>query len=260
MVKTPRGEPVSSPVPALHLDAVSKCYGEIAALNELSISIEQGELFGLLGPNGAGKTTTMEILSGQIVPDSGSVDVLGVNPVEQPTAVRDKIGILPESESPPSFLTPREYLDFVASVRGIEEDAVEDLTTRWADRLGFTGVLDTLSADLSRGQQQKVMFAGAFLHEPSLVIIDEPLANLDPVVQERVKEFLREYQAAGNTVLISTHDVSVAAELCSRVGILHQGQLVGDVRPSDLPNGQTLLEVFIDTVGSSVEAEVASSE
>lgn len=246
-------------MPALYVDAVSKRYGEITALEELSVSVEEGELFGLLGPNGAGKTTTMEILSGQSVPESGSVDVLGVDPVEHPTDVRSKMGILPESESPPSFLTPREYLDFVASVRNLPGDAVPQLTTRWAERLGFSGVLDTLSADLSRGQQQKVMFAGAFLHEPSLVIIDEPLANLDPVVQERVKNFLRDYQAAGNTVLISTHDVSVAAELCSRVGILHHGQLVADVRPADLPPDQDLLDVFINNVGSSVEVEVTSS-
>lgn len=246
-------------MPALYVDAVSKQYGDVTALDDLSLSIEEGELFGLLGPNGAGKTTTMEVLSGQLVPDSGGVDVLGVDPIEHPTEVRSKIGILPESESPPSFLTPREYLDFVGSVRNLPKDTVPQLTTRWAERLGFSGVLDTLSADLSRGQQQKVMFAGAFLHEPSLVIIDEPLANLDPVVQERVKDFLRDYQAAGNTVLISTHDVSVAAELCSRVGILHRGQLVANVPPADLPPGQSLLDVFIDKVGSSVEAEVTSS-
>jgi ABC-2 type transport system ATP-binding protein len=246
-------------VPALHLDAVSKRYGEITALDELSMAIEAGELFGLLGPNGAGKTTTMEILSRQIVPDSGSVSVLGVDPVEQPTEVRSKIGILPESEAPPSFLTPREYFHFVASVRNLPDDTVPERTRNWAERLGFSGVLDTLCAELSRGQQQKVMFAGAFLHEPSLVIIDEPLANLDPVVQQRVKEFLHTYQEAGNTVLISTHDVSVAAELCTRVGILHTGELVADVRPAELPADQTLLDVFIDNVGSAVETEVTSS-
>lgn len=256
MVKRGPSESHVTHVPAIQLDSVVKAYGETTALDGLTLSIEAGELFGLLGPNGAGKTTTMEILTGQTTPDEGTVEVLGIDPVEEPTAVRGKVGILPESESPPSFLTPREYLDFVGAVRGLPETDIPELTRTWAERLGFSGVLDTLSSDLSRGQQQKVMIAGAFLHEPEVVIIDEPLANLDPVVQEVVKEFLSEYRSAGHTVLLSTHDVSVAAELCSRVGILHRGSVVADIRPADLGE-ESLLDVFVEHVGEGVEAEVA---
>ena len=230
---------------AIRTDDLRKQYGEVAALDGLDLTVDPGELYGLLGPNGAGKTTTMELLTGQTVPDSGEASVLDVDPATDPVGVRELVGILPEKESPPSFLTPREYLQFVGSVRGIDDAAVDERTAAWADRLGFAAKLDTLATDLSRGQQQKVMIAGAFLHEPALVFIDEPLANLDPIVQERVKRFLVEYRDAGNTVVISTHNVDVAAELCSRVGIVSAGTLVAEVVPGELDTDETLLDAFL---------------
>ncbi len=239
---------------AIQIDALRKVYGAVTAVDDLTISIDEGELFGLLGPNGAGKTTTIEVLTGQIVPDDGGVRVLGIDPVEDPTGVRERVGILPEQESPPSFLTPREYFEFVGAIRELPDETVDERIDSWASRLAFAEKLDTLAADLSRGQQQKVMIAGAFLHEPSLVFIDEPLANLDPIIQERVKEFLVEYRAEGNTVVVTTHDVDVAAELCSRVGIVNEGGLVADIRPPELDAGTTLLDVFLDRVDGTVEA------
>ena len=240
------------PVSVIQLTDLTKTYGDVTALDSLSLSVEGGELFGLLGPNGTGKTTTLEILTGQLTPDSGRVSVLGVDPVAEPTRVRDRLGILPEQESPPSLLTPREYFAFVGAVRGLDEATVDTQTDAWADRLGFREQLDTRSADLSRGQQQKVMLTAAFLHEPEAVLIDEPLANLDPIVQEQVKAFLRAYRAAGNTVVITTHDVDVAADLCSRVAIMHGGRVVADLRPAELSAEETLLDVFLDRVGDGV--------
>jgi len=247
-------------VPAIQIDDLTRAYGDVTAVEELSLTVAEGELFGLLGPNGAGKTTTMEVLTGQITPDSGQVAVLGVDPVAEPTAVRELVGVLPEKESPPSFMTPREYFDFVGAVRELDDETVDERTETWAERLGFAEKLDTMATDLSRGQQQKVMIAGAFFHEPAVVFIDEPLANLDPIVQERVKRFLREYREAGNTVVITTHDVDVAAELCSRVGVVHGGGLVADVRPSELPADETLLDVFLDRVDATVERGVAADD
>lgn len=240
-------------MPAIQIESFRKSYGDVTAVGDLSLSVAEGELFGLLGPNGAGKTTTMETLTGQLVPDGGEISVLGVDPVDHPTRVRERVGILPEKESPPSFMTPREYFEFVGAVRGLASETVDERIERWADRLGFSAKLDTMATDLSRGQQQKVMIAGAFLHEPALVFIDEPLANLDPIVQERVKRFLRDYRDAGNTVVLTTHDVDVAAELCSRVGIVYEGGLVADVRPPDLPGEETLLDVFLDRVDATVD-------
>ena len=233
---------------AIEVEGLTKTFGTVTALDGLSLTVEEGELYGLLGPNGAGKTTSMAVLTGQIVPDSGSARVLGIDPVESPVAVREQVGILPEKESPPSFLSPREYFDFVGTVRGIPEDRIDEQTGVWAERLAFEEKLDTLSTDLSRGQQQKVMIAAAFLADPDAVFIDEPLANLDPLIQERIKGFLREYRESGNTVLLSTHNVDVAAALCSRVGIMYAGELVAEVVPADLDPDTTLLDVFMDQI------------
>lgn len=241
---------------AIQIQNLTKAYGDVTAVDGLSLTVTTGELFGLLGPNGAGKTTTMEILTGQITPDRGSVAVLDVDPVADPTAVREQVGVLPEKESPPSFMTPREYFQFVGAVRNIPDEEVDERVETWADRLGFSEQLDTMSTDLSRGQQQKTMIAAAFLHEPAVVFIDEPLANLDPIVQVQVKRFLREYREAGNTIVVTTHDVDVAAELCTRVGVMHSGDLVADVRPSELSTDETLLDVFLDSVDASVERGV----
>lgn len=232
----------------IQTEGLRKAYGDVIALDGLSLSVESGELYGLLGPNGAGKTTAMEVLTGQTVADSGEATVLGVDPEDDPIGVRERVGMLPEKESPPSFSTPREYFQFVGAVRGVADAQVAERTEVWAERLSFAEKLDTLSTDLSRGQQQKTMIAGAFLHEPAVVFIDEPLANLDPIIQERVKRFLRDYQEAGNTVLVSTHNVEVAGGLCSRVGIVNGGELVTEIEPANLSAGETLLDVFIEHV------------
>jgi ABC-2 type transport system ATP-binding protein len=221
---------------------LTKTYGDVTALDGLTLSVPEGELFGLLGPNGSGKTTTIEILTGQSEPTSGSASVLGHDPVADPLAVRDVVGILPEREDPPSFLTPREYLQFVGDVRGF--DAPEDRIAEWADRLGFREKLDTMSADLSEGERQRVMLAQTFIHEPDLVFIDEPLVNLDPIMQAEVRDHLREYCAAGNTLFLSTHFLEVAADLCTQIGIVRDGNLVAERDPRDLDDEDELLEYF----------------
>ena len=231
---------------AVSIDNLVKTFGEVTALDDLSLTVDEGEFFGLLGPNGAGKTTTLSILSGQLRADSGDISVLGLDPSEQSIDVRSQLGLLPEKESPPSFLTPREYFRFVGDIRGLDRDTVDERAAEWAERLAFEEKLDTLCADLSRGQQQKTMVTQAFIHEPELVIIDEPLANLDPMMQERVKDHLREYHAAGNTLIISTHHIEVAADLCERVGVIDGGELV-TTEPLDDSDGE-LLDTFIETV------------
>jgi ABC-2 type transport system ATP-binding protein len=231
---------------AIETTGLTRRYGDLAALSDLSLTVPEGELFALLGPNGSGKTTTIEILTGQLDPTSGTASVLGMDPVTDPLAVRRAIGILPEREDPPSFLTAREYLTFVADVRGVEDaDAGID---RWAERFEFVEKLDRLAADLSEGERQRVMLAAAFIHEPDLVFIDEPLVNLDPIMQERVKRHFREYVEAGNTVFLSTHFIEVAEDLCTRVGIISDGRLAAERDPRDLGSDESLLDYFLEEV------------
>lgn len=231
---------------AVETEGLTKKYGDLTALDGLTLEVEEGELFGLLGPNGAGKSSTIEILTGQTKPTSGTARVMGVDPVENPVEARSRMGVLPEREDPPSFLTPREYFDFVADVRNVELDGKVD---DWAERLGFDDKLDSISMDLSRGQKQKVMFAQAFVHEPDLVFIDEPLTNLDPVVQERVKDFVVEYNETGKTVFLSTHDITVAEEICTRVGIIQKGKLVAEKDVEEVKqSGSSLIDEFLEEV------------
>ncbi len=236
---------------AIEVEGLVKRYGDLTALDHLNLEVPDGELYGLLGPNGAGKTTTLEILTGRRTPEAGAARVLGIDPVARPVEVRAAVGILPERSSPPSFMSGREYLAFVGAVRGLPEDELDEVTARWATELDLEGKLDTLAADLSRGQQQKVMIAAAFLHDPGLVFIDEPLANLDPLAQAQVKDHLVSYQDAGGTVLLSTHNVAVAEEICTRIGILDRGELVDELDPAGLD--RPLLEVFVERIQANRE-------
>lgn len=229
---------------------LSKNYGKVQALNGLSFSVEEGETYGFLGPNGAGKSTAINILTGQIKPSSGEVSVLDEDPVSSPVEVRGKVGILPEREDPPSFMTPREYFEFIAEVREIPR--LDEKVEKWAERLEFQDKLDTINMDLSKGEKQKVMVTQAFLHEPELVFIDEPLTNLDPVIQEEVKEFFREYREKGNTLFVCTHVLGLAEDVCTRVGILKDGKLDEEV---DIDDVDDLTEEFLDEVDVVESAE-----
>ncbi|MBO4246513.1 ABC transporter ATP-binding protein [Halomicrobium sp. IBSBa] len=240
-------------MPAIETTGLTKEYGDLDALSGLSLTVGEGELFALLGPNGSGKTTTIEILTGQRTPTSGTETVLGHDPVAEPMAVRRAIGTLPEREDPPSFLTPREFLEFVCEVRELSDPDAH--VERWAERLSFAETLDTLSTNLSEGQRQRVMLAAAFVHEPELVFIDEPLVNLDPIMQEQVKRHLADYCAEGNTIFLSTHFVEVAQELCTSVGIVSDGRLVATCDPREFDDGE-LLDVFVAEVDAEREAVV----
>ncbi len=233
---------------------LTKSFAGVEAVSGMSFDVSAGELYGFLGPNGAGKTTTIRMLTGQLRPDGGSIEVDGTDPSADPIETRRRVGILPEDGMPPSFFTPREYFRYVARVRGLETSVVEERAERLAERLGLTGRLDTVHTDLSRGQQQKVMIVQAFLHEPDVVFIDEPLANLDPLVQEQVKAHLESYVSAGNTVFASTHNIDVAEELCTRVGIVADGEIVAERTLEDAT--EPLLEVFLSTVSAAQPRDV----
>jgi ABC-2 type transport system ATP-binding protein len=249
---------------AIRVDGLAKRYDNLSVLDDLSFEVDDGAVFGLLGPNGAGKTTTIDILTGVTAPDGGEVRVLDIDPASSPVEVREHVGILPEKESPPSFLTPREYFEFVADVRDLNQTVVDERVTEWADRLDFEDKLDVLCKDLSRGQQQKVMLTQSLLHEPDLVFIDEPLANLDPVMQERVKEFIREYHATGHTIVLCTHHIEVAEALCTDVGILNDGAFAAQFDPRDLGGDETVRDIYLDamdaTRGESKRAPDATSD
>ena len=221
---------------------LTKRYGDVIAVDNVSLAVEKGALFGLLGPNGSGKTTMIKMLTGQTRPTGGSATVLGLDVVQDPIGVRERVGIIPEQETPPSFLTATEYLDFVGEVRKIQD--VGKKADWWFDFLEFGDKRDVLCKDLSRGTRQKLMFTQAFLHQPALALIDEPLINFDPIMQRKVKDYLADYARRGNTIFISTHILGIAEEICSGFAILHKGKLLHTGTVADLAGQQQHLDDF----------------
>jgi len=227
---------------AIEMKNLTKDFGDLRAVNGLSFSIKEGELFGLLGPNGSGKTTTVKLLTGQLRPTKGNSTVLGINVLKNPIKVREFVGIMPEQENPPSFLTAEEYLNFVANIRNL--DNIENRCNKWFRFLQFEDEKGVLCKDLSRGTRQKLMFAQAFLHEPKLAFIDEPLINLDPIIQKKVKDYLQDFVRNGNTIFFCTHVLEIAEKICTRIGIIDKGRLIYEGPIKDLKKKRQHLEEF----------------
>ena len=232
---------------------MGKRYGEFVALQPLNVEVYSGEFFGVFGPNGAGKSTFIKLLTGQLQPSIGQIEVLGVDAKQSPQKLKANIGIVPESESPPSFLTPTEFLQFVARLRGL--DNLDEQVECWLDWFGLQEKRDTMCKDLSKGQRQKVMLASAFIHKPKLLFLDEPFANLDPIYQRKCREWLLDHVANGGTIFLCSHVLEMAERMCNRMAIINHGRVLaaGTVTGLKQSEDETLEDVFIRLVGHSIE-------
>jgi len=217
-----------SPVP-LTVDGLSVSYGERLAVDRLSLTVKPGEIYGLLGSNGAGKTSTIKAIVGLLVPASGRLQVFGRDVTTEPLTVKSRIGYVPETSMLYEALTPREFLEFVASVRHMDVTTTTRRVQSYADAFRLGSELEEPIATLSNGTRQKVLIIAAFLHSPPLLVLDEPLNSLDPRSVRIMKDLLLRYVAGtGRGVLFSTHTMEVAQQLCQRVGILDRGVLRGE--------------------------------
>ena len=232
---------------------MAKKYGDFIALHPLNVEVHSGEFFGVFGPNGAGKSTFIKLLTGQLRPSKGQIEILGINAVKQPQKLKANIGIVPESESPPSYLTPVEFLQFVAKLRDVENHKHE--VEYWLDWFGLEEKRNTMCKDLSKGQRQKVMLASAFIHKPKLLFLDEPFANLDPIYQRKCREWLLKHVKEGGTIFLCFHVLEMAERMCNRMAIINDGKVLaaGTVRGLKESNDETLEDVFIRLVGKSIE-------
>jgi len=217
---------------------LSKKYDQVSALSKVNLNVERGEFFALLGPNGAGKTTLLKILTGQIRATEGEAEILGMNIEQNIMQVKKKIAIIPEQESPPSFLTPREVLEMVSSIRKIEEPKIEF----WINFFDLQPMEGRVCRNLSRGQKQKVMLAAAFISETELMFLDEPFINLDPIVQTKVRDWLVDYVKEGGTVFLNTHLLENAQRLCNRAAIIHEGNIQSVIELNNLDKQNINLE------------------
>jgi len=205
-----------------------KSYGDVKALQGLSFSVESGEIYGLLGPNGAGKTTTLKILVGLLKPDRGTAKIYGYDVVSDRVKALSFVGYIPENPVAFQNLTVKELLEFIGSLRGIPKDEVYDAMEYYLDIFNLKGKQNELISSLSRGMLQKVLATAAFIVKPKVLIMDEPMAGMDPEAQHVFKEEVRKMVSQGVTALISSHLLDMVEKFCTKVGIIHKGRLIAE--------------------------------
>ena len=213
--------------PTLVLEHVTKRYGEFTAVNDLSLQVRPGRVFGLIGPNGAGKTTTIRMIVNIIIPDSGSIELFGQ---QMTSALQDRIGYLPEERGLYKKMKIGEQLRFFAELKGLRGKEADERIDNWLRKLQLSDWKEKRTKELSKGMQQKVQFITAVIHDPDLVILDEPFSGLDPVNVDLMKETILEQKAAGKTIILSTHQMEIAEKLCDDVCMINRAQKVLDGR------------------------------
>lgn len=219
---------------------------EIVAVNNLSFTANQGEIFGLLGPNGAGKTTTLRMLSTLIRPDSGDAILDGYSVVNQPEEVRGKIGFLTSELKLEDFFTPNYLFDFFSQLHHVDEVTMLERKKQMFSRFGIDRFAEVKVANLSTGMKQKLSLVISLVHDPDIIIFDEPTNGLDVLTARTVTDYLQELRDQGKTIILSTHIFSLVERLCDRVGIIIDGQLTHCDTLENICNGQTLEDRFFD--------------
>jgi ABC-2 type transport system ATP-binding protein len=219
-------------LPAIALDAVVRRFGELTAVDQVSFEVRRGEIFGLLGHNGAGKTTLIRLINGLLRTDQGSITTLGWDPIRQGEEVRRRTGVLTEYPALDHFLSPTENLAVYAAIHGLDARDGAARAEALLRQLGLDAHRDVPSHSLSAGLKQRVALARALIHDPELLLLDEPTSNLDPIAARGVRDLVQQLaRERGRTVLLSTHNLAEAQQLCDRIAIIRNGRLlaVGDL-------------------------------
>lgn len=210
----------------IEINDVTKCYGRLRAVDGVSLQVRRGEVFAFLGPNGAGKTTTIKMITGLLAPDSGSIRVCGQAMATDNHEAKSRLAYVPDQPFLYGKLTAREFMTFVAQMYAVEPSAIASRLKRYMERLDVTAFADQLAEGFSHGMKQRVVLAAALLHEPDVLVVDEPMVGLDPRSVRRVKDLFREWADAGRSVFMSTHTLDVAETIADRIGIINHGRLI----------------------------------
>ena len=227
---------------AVALEGVTKRFDTLTAVNNLSLGIREGAVFGLLGPNGAGKTTSLRMIMRVLIPDEGSIQVLG-EPVSEST--QDRIGYLPEERGLYTKMKVLEHLRFLGALKGLSETEATKRAQSWLERLELAGWADKKVQDLSKGMQQKVQFIATVIHKPPLLILDEPFTGLDPVNATLIKDIMLELREQGSTIILSTHRMEQVEMMCDAICLINKGcnVLNGDLRAIKQSYGKNTLRI-----------------
>ncbi len=248
---------MSSPSLALDISGLAKSFGR-PVVHDLELKVRAGEFYALLGPNGAGKTTILRMVAGLLQPDAGSISIFGIDTRDAPVAARQITAWVSDEPMVYDRLTPFEYLEFVSGLWQIDAAAAEARSRELLGWLGLAPHAHERCGGFSKGMLQKVALAGALVHEPRLIILDEPLTGLDAGSARQVKDVLRQKVAGGATVIMTTHILEVAERMAERIGVLAGGRLVaegtlGELR-TRIGRNTTLEEIFLDLVAEATEA------
>jgi ABC-2 type transport system ATP-binding protein len=238
------------------LDNLTRTFGPRVAVSALSATLLPGQVVGFLGPNGAGKTTTIKMIAGLLMPSSGRVLVDDIDNVKSPEAAKRKLAYIPDRPYVPERLSARELLAFIGGLYGLAADVIEEGGMRELANFGLKGREDDLLGGYSHGMRQRVLLASAFMREPKVLLVDEPMVGLDPQGMRLVKRVLREAAERGAVVLMSTHTLDVVEEVCDRVLVMGRGKLLADGTVQELITSlaaPTLEDLFLRLTGSSDE-------
>lgn len=251
-----------SAAPALEIKNLRKTYAR-PAVDGLSLTIKRGEFYALLGPNGAGKTTTLRMVAGLLQPDSGEISICGIDARKNPVAAKSVMAWVPDEPMIYDKLDPMEYLEFVAGLWAMDAARAESQARMLIGILGLEPHANTRCQGLSKGMRQKVALAGALIHDPELIILDEPLTGLDAASARQVKEVLRQRVASGTTVIMTTHILEVAERMAERIGVIAHGRLIAEGTLAELSaqagqNGTNLEEIFLSLTGTTEAASAAA--
>jgi ABC-2 type transport system ATP-binding protein len=251
-------------VAALELRGLVKTFGH-RAVDGLDLTVQPGEFYALLGANGAGKTTTLRMSAGLLRPDEGSICVFGIDALADPIAAKRITAWLPDEPMLYDKLSPLEYLEFVAGLWGVERETAQERARHLLDVLELTANRTTRCEGFSRGMKQKVALAGALIHEPRLIMLDEPLTGLDAAIARQVKELLTARVRAGATIILTTHILEVAERLADRIGIVQRGKLLAEGTMEQLRSrvgiaSGTLEDLFLALTAPERSANAAETD
>ncbi|MBF4560599.1 ABC transporter ATP-binding protein [Microbacterium sp. VKM Ac-2870] len=246
---------ISSSPPAVRLRAVTKTFGSTVAVDAIDLRIEAGTFYGIVGPNGAGKTTTLSMIAGLLRPDRGDIEIAGVDLAADPRRAKQQMGILPDRLRTFDRLTGRQLLHYYGVLRGLRSSVVESRSAELARAFDLTDALSRPVSDYSAGMTKKIMLAGAMIHSPRVLVLDEPFESVDPVSSAVVLDILSAYVSHGGTVVLSSHGMELVERVCSGLAVIVGGRVLAEGTVDEVRGGLTLEERFIQLSGGISDAE-----